>query len=80
MTSLEKRLLELAAAERDVAAGMDMRPEDTANGQYAKTADDARLHIINLELALYRIAGNGNITGDKAREIACEALGIAKLN
>lgn len=31
-----------------------------------------------MELALYRIAGHGNITGEKAREIAAEALGIAK--
>ena len=33
--------------------------------------------IIKLELALHQIAGHGNITGDRAREIASEALGIS---
>ncbi len=39
---------------------------------------DAAELILKLELALHRIAGHGNITGDKAREIAAEALGITK--
>lgn len=29
-----------------------------------------------MELALHQIAGNGNITGRRAREIASDALGI----
>ena len=39
---------------------------------------EAADRIVALELALHRIAGHGNITGDKAREIASEALGIKK--
>lgn len=39
---------------------------------------EATQRIEALELALHRIAGHGNITGDKAREIAAEALGIKK--
>lgn len=39
---------------------------------------NAEIHIERLELALYRIVGHGNITGDKARTIAAEALGIQK--
>ena len=38
---------------------------------------DARF-IVDAVNALHRIAGHGNITGDKAREIASEALGIKK--
>lgn len=39
---------------------------------------EASEYVNKLELALHRIAGHGNITGDKAREIATEALGIQK--
>lgn len=39
---------------------------------------EAAARIDRLELALHRISGHGNITGDKAREIAAEALGIKK--
>lgn len=35
-------------------------------------------YVDRLELALHRIVGHGNITGDKARTIAAEALGIKK--
>lgn len=46
---------------------------------HTRCSHDARDHRIEaLELALHRIAGHGNITGDKAREIAAEALGIKK--
>ena len=34
--------------------------------------------VSRYELALYRIAGHGNITGEKARKIASEALSIKK--
>ena len=56
MPSLSERLIELAAGERKVAAGLDMRPEDTANGQYAQTADEARERIAELEAALRSVA------------------------
>lgn len=39
---------------------------------------EAAAWIDRLELALHRIAGHGNITGDKARTIAAEALGVKK--
>lgn len=35
-------------------------------------------YIDRLELALHLIAGHGNITADRARTIAAEALGIQK--
>lgn len=35
---------------------------------------DARVRVDRLEIALHRIAGHGNITGEKAREIAADAL------
>ena len=56
---------------------------ECAGGKHITWADEsaqAADRIDALELALYRIAGHGNITGDKAREIACEALGIATVN
>lgn len=39
---------------------------------------DAANYIDRLELALHQIAGHGNITGDRARKIAAEALGETK--
>lgn len=38
----------------------------------------AMQRIDRLELALHQIVGHGNITGDRARDIAAEALGIKK--
>lgn len=39
---------------------------------------EASAYVNRLELALHQIAGHGNIAGDRARQIACDALGIPK--
>lgn len=39
--------------------------------------DDCGKHIERLELALHRIAGHGNITGQQARAIAADAVATA---
>lgn len=42
----------------------------------AKFLRETAAHVIKIELALHQIAGHGNITGERARQIASEALGI----
>jgi hypothetical protein len=37
-------------------------------------------YIDRLELGLHQIAGHGNITGDRARQVACETLGLRKVD
>ena len=48
-TDLVADLVKLAEAERDVAYSVDMKPEDTANWQYALTALRARDELERLE-------------------------------
>lgn len=50
--TLDERLAAAEAAEREVAAGMDMRPEDTANHDYAEAISAARRRIAELERTL----------------------------
>ena len=45
----------------------------TVQMPYAKW-EAIKAHIDRLEIALHRIAGHGNITAEKAREIAAEAV------
>lgn len=54
--------------------------ERQAGNQMVDRCEAAVLRSRDLELALHQIAGHGNITGDRARTIACEALGIDKVN
>lgn len=58
------------------SAGRIIEFDGTPTDREREAAD----YIEQLELALHRIAGHSNITGDKARAIAAEALGIDKVN
>ena len=53
-------------------------PSLSNEARYWKALQLFRDRAEQLGLALHRIAGHGNITSDKAREIAAEALGIRK--
>jgi hypothetical protein len=65
--------------DRLKTAGAVMGTRDPADYSFMiSVADAVRVgrHVDVLELALHRIAGHGNITGAKAREIAVEVLGL----
>ena len=64
---LIERLKQRAERERSLSGGL--KPPLVAD-----LLDEAANHLKRLELALLQISGHGNITGERAREIATEAL------
>lgn len=67
--------------ERLKSAGAGMGTRDPKDYSFIISVDDAvRVggYIDEMELALHSIAGHGNITGERAREIAARALSIRK--
>lgn len=62
--------------ERHYEYANGMMPHDiVTSATYAELASASKKRISKLELALHQIAGHGNITGERARAIASEALG-----
>lgn len=59
----------------------DLLKQATTERSHYYVADccrEAIARIDALELALHRIVGHGNISVEKAKEVAAEALGIKK--
>lgn len=70
-------LLERLKKPDEIWAGTDFMRK-IGERPRTKLETEAAVRLDTLEMALHRIAGHGNITGERAREIASEALGIAK--
>lgn len=63
---------------RQILKPMFERPVSPGEVLVCNSVTDLAERVERYELALHGIAGHGNITGEKAREIASKALGIQK--